>query len=111
VSATAYLAGAVLAGAVLAGALAYGSLMKAMRTGEWISVTPFRHIRRPFGIGLGVLRFQERIDATMSLCVAIIQATDLLIAWHGRRTEPRHTSAGTRGCRTTSRHRSSAHGL
>ncbi len=40
----------------------------------------------------------ERSDATMSLGVAVIQAYDLLIAWHGRRTEPRPTSADTRGC-------------
>ncbi|MCW5662876.1 MAG: hypothetical protein KIT35_03500 [Piscinibacter sp.] len=43
-----------LVGAVLVGALAYASLMKAMRTGDIASVTPFRCSRLLFGVGLGV---------------------------------------------------------
>jgi drug/metabolite transporter (DMT)-like permease len=77
-------AAACLAGAVAFGTFAYGSLMKAMRTGDIATVTPFRYTRLLFGIGLGVALFGERIDASMGLGCAIILFAGLLIAWHGR---------------------------
>jgi drug/metabolite transporter (DMT)-like permease len=85
-------AAACLAGAVFVGAFAYGALMKAMRTGDVATVTPFRFTRLFFGIGLGVAFFGERIDATMLLGCAVILAAGMLIAWHGWRTADR--SAG-----------------
>ena len=77
--------GAALAGAVAVGVLAYACLMKAMRTGDIATVTPFRYTRLLFGLALGVGVFGERIDAPMLLGCAIIVAAGLLIAWEGRR--------------------------
>lgn len=79
-------AAACLAGAVAVGTFAYAALMKAMRTGDVATVTPFRYTRLLFGLGLGVALFGERIDATMLLGCAIILLAGLLIAWHGWRT-------------------------
>lgn len=74
-----------LVGAVAVGVLAYACLMKAMRTGDIATVTPFRYTRLLFGVGLGVGVFGERIDGPMLLGCAIIVAAGLLIAWEGRR--------------------------
>lgn len=79
-------AAAYLAGAVGVGVFAYAALMKAMRTGDVATVTPFRYTRLLFGLGLGVALFGERIDATMLLGCAVILLAGLLIAWHGWRT-------------------------
>ena len=77
--------GAALAGAVAVGVLAYACLMKAMRTGDIATVTPFRYTRLLFGLALGVGVFGERIDVPMLLGCTIIVAAGLLIAWEGRR--------------------------
>jgi drug/metabolite transporter (DMT)-like permease len=71
--------------AVLVGVLAYAALMKAMRTGDIATVTPFRYTRLVFGVGLGVLVFGERLDAGMVLGSVVIALAGLLIAWDGRR--------------------------
>ncbi|SHF05089.1 EamA-like transporter family protein [Ruegeria intermedia] len=73
-----------LTGAVVMGAVAYASLMLAMRTGEVSAVTPFRYTRLLFGIGLGVLIFDEHLDQTMWLGSALIVASGLYILWRGR---------------------------
>lgn len=75
----------VLAAAVLVGVLAYACLMKAMRTGDIATVTPFRYTRLLFGLGLGVGVFDERIDGLMLLGCGIIVAAGLLTAWAGHR--------------------------
>jgi drug/metabolite transporter (DMT)-like permease len=75
---------ACLAGAVAVGVFGYAALMKAMRTGDVATVTPFRYTRLFFGIGLGMAVFEERIDAPMMLGCAIIVAAGMLVAWHGR---------------------------
>ncbi|MDB6176720.1 DMT family transporter [Paracoccus sp. Z330] len=54
-----------LAGAMLAGVGAYFALMKAMRTGEVSAVTPFRYTRLLFGIGFGILFFNESLTVPM----------------------------------------------
>jgi drug/metabolite transporter (DMT)-like permease len=74
-----------LVAAVAVGVLAYACLMKAMRTGDIATVTPFRYTRLIFGVALGVIAFGERIDAPMLLGCTIIMAAGLLIAWDGRR--------------------------
>jgi drug/metabolite transporter (DMT)-like permease len=74
-----------LTGAVSMGVLAYSALMKAMRTGEVSAVTPFRYTRLLFGIGLGVLLFDESLDETMWIGSALIVASGLYILWRGRR--------------------------
>ena len=80
-------AGACLASAVLLGPAAYSALMQAMRSGDIATVTPFRYSRMFFGIGLGVVVFGERLDATMVLGCGVIVLAGLLIAWHGRRSQ------------------------
>lgn len=74
-----------MSGAIVMGVMAYASLMKAMRTGEVSSVTPFRYSRLLFGIGLGVVMFGERLDQTMWIGSALIVASGLYILWRGRR--------------------------
>ncbi len=83
-----------LVGAVLVGTLAYASLMKAMRTGDIASVTPFRYTRLLFGVGLGVALFDERVDSAMLLGCTVIVAAGLLIAWDGRRRRAAASSSG-----------------
>ncbi|WP_170785046.1 DMT family transporter [Ruegeria lacuscaerulensis] len=74
-----------MTGAIIMGVMAYASLMKAMRTGEVSSVTPFRYSRLLFGIGLGVVMFGERLDQTMWIGSALIVASGLYILARGRR--------------------------
>ena len=59
--------------------------MKAMRTGDIATVTPFRYTRLLFGVGLGVVAFNETVDTPMLLGCAIIAGARLFIAWSGRR--------------------------
>ncbi len=75
-----------MAGAIVMGVMAYAALMKAMRTGEISSVTPFRYSRLLFGIGLGVAMFGERLDQAMWIGSALIVASGLYILWRGRQT-------------------------
>ncbi len=77
-------AATALIAAVAVGVLAYACLMKAMRTGDIATVTPFRYTRLFFGLALGVFVFGEQIDGPMILGCAIILAAGLLIAWDGR---------------------------
>jgi len=77
--------GAAVAAAVGVGVLAYACLMKAMRTGDVATVTPFRYTRLLFGVALGVLAFGEPVDRQILLGCAIIAAAGLLIAREGRR--------------------------
>lgn len=74
-----------LVAAVSFGTLAYACLMKAMRTGDVSTVTPFRYTRLLFGVALGVFVFGEQIDGPMLLGCVIILAAGLLLAWEGRR--------------------------
>ncbi|MHA7773966.1 DMT family transporter [Roseibium sp. M-1] len=76
-----------LAAAVSCGVFAYSALMKAMRTGEIATVTPFRYSRLLFGILLGTLWFGESIDAWMLTGCAIIVGSGLFILWRGNRAK------------------------
>nr|WP_281288835.1 DMT family transporter [Phaeobacter marinintestinus] len=75
---------AFLVGAVLSGVLAYSALMKAMRTGDVSAVTPFRYSRLLFGIGFGVLVFNERLDSAMLIGSGLIVLSGLFILWRGK---------------------------
>jgi drug/metabolite transporter (DMT)-like permease len=75
----------ILGAAVLWGAFAYMSLMKAMRTGSVSVVTPFRYSRLLFGIALGVLFFEEKIDLSMAIGCAVVVASGLFILARGNR--------------------------
>jgi drug/metabolite transporter (DMT)-like permease len=74
----------VLLAAVLVGTLAYAALMRAMRTGDIATVTPFRYSRLLFGVGLGVGVFGERLDAGIVLGSLVIASAGVLIAWDAR---------------------------
>ena len=74
-----------LTAAVTCGVFAYGALMKAMRTGEVSSVTPFRYSRLLFGLLLGVLWFEERIDLQMLVGCAVIVAAGIFILFRGNK--------------------------
>lgn len=76
---------AAFAAAISAGVLAYSSLMKAMRTGEVASVTPFRYTRLLFGVGLGILFFDERLDMAMIAGCGLIVAAGLFLLWRGQK--------------------------
>ena len=69
------------------GVAAYSSLMKAMRTGEVSAVTPFRYTRLLFGIGFGVLLFDEHLDLAMLIGSGLIVVSGLFILWSGRRVQ------------------------
>jgi drug/metabolite transporter (DMT)-like permease len=71
----------LLAGAVGVGTLAYAALMKAMRTGDLATVTPFRYTRLLFGLSVGAWVFGERVDAAMIAGCLVIVAAGWLIAW------------------------------
>jgi len=79
-----FFSAAAVALAVVIGVLAYTCLMKAMRTGDIATVTPFRYTRLLFGVGLGVVAFNETVDTPMLLGCAIIAGAGLFIAWSGR---------------------------
>jgi drug/metabolite transporter (DMT)-like permease len=62
--------------------------MRALRTGEITAVAPFRYTRIFFGVGAGVLFFDEQLDAVMLLGCAIVLAAGLLVAWDVRSPRP-----------------------
>ena len=73
-----------LIGASTTGGLAYACLMTAMRTGEVSAVTPFRYTRLLFGIGLGVVLFNERLEPAMLIGCGLIVLSGLFILWRGK---------------------------
>jgi drug/metabolite transporter (DMT)-like permease len=73
-----------LLAAVLAGVAAYSFLMKAMRTGDVSSVTPFRYTRLLFGIALGVVLFGEQLNLAMLVGSTLVVASGLFILWRGK---------------------------
>lgn len=75
-----------LLGAVVMGAAAYSGLMKAMRTGEVSAVTPFRYSRLLFGIALGIVMFDERLDVPTLIGCGFIVLSGLFILWRGQRS-------------------------
>lgn len=66
------------------GVFAYSALMKAMRTGEVSAVTPFRYSRLLFGVGLGVVWFEESFDSYMAIGSGLIVLSGLFILWRGK---------------------------
>ncbi|MBW4706442.1 DMT family transporter [Roseobacter sp. YSTF-M11] len=73
-----------LVASVVSGVAAYACLMRAMRTGEVSSVTPFRYTRLLFGIAIGVAVFGERLEFSMLLGSGLIVLSGLFILWRGR---------------------------
>lgn len=86
---------AVIAAAVSVGVLSYAALMRSLRTGEISAVAPFRYTRIFFGVGAGVLLFDERLDAVMLIGCAIVLAAGLLVALDARSPRPGPTTART----------------
>ena len=61
------------------GCFSYFSLMKAMRRGDVSFVTPFRYTRILFGVGAGVLLFDETMTVGLILCSIIIIGSGLFL--------------------------------
>lgn len=78
-----------LGAAVFCGVFAYSALMKAMRTGEVATVTPFRYSRLLFGVLLGAVWFGETIDVRMLVGCSVIVGSGLFILWRGNRAKQR----------------------
>lgn len=76
-----------LIGAVFFGVVAYAGLMKAMRIGEVSAVTPFRYTRLLFGVGFGVLLFNERLSVSILTGCGLIVVSGLFVLWRGQRVE------------------------
>lgn len=81
--------------AVFCGVFAYSALMKAMRTGEIATVTPFRYSRLLFGVLLGAVWFDERIDTQMLIGCTVIVGSGLFILWRGNRAKSTQPSDPT----------------
>lgn len=75
----------VLALVSVVGVCAYSALMKAMRTGEVSAVTPFRYSRLLFGVGIGVVFFNEGFDVYMAIGSGLIVLSGLFILWRGQK--------------------------
>lgn len=76
----------------IVGVASYSSLMKAMRTGEVSAVAPFRYSRLPMGLALGVVWFDEQLDASIFLGCALIIMSGLLILSDRPTLETAHAS-------------------
>ena len=74
--------------ALTAGVFAYTALMTAMRTGSIAAVTPYRYTRLLFGISIGVIAFDEQLDAAMLLGCAVVIGAGLFIGWQSQRRQP-----------------------
>jgi drug/metabolite transporter (DMT)-like permease len=68
-----------LSGAAVFGVAAYVALMKAMRTGAVSVVTPFRYTRLLFGIVLGTIAFDERLDLPVVVGSLVIVLSGVFI--------------------------------
>ncbi|MFB2532973.1 DMT family transporter [Paracoccus sp. p3-h83] len=74
-----------LAAATVVGVAAYLMLTAAMRMGEVGVIAPFRYTRLVFAIALGVLVFDERIDAAMIAGSVLIVGSGLFTLLRSRR--------------------------
>ena len=78
----------IICAALTAGVFAYTALMTAMRTGSIAAVTPYRYTRLLFGISIGVIAFDEQLDAAMLLGCAVVIGAGLFIGWQSQRRQP-----------------------
>jgi uncharacterized membrane protein len=78
----------MISAALFAGVFAYTALMSAMRTGSIAAVTPYRYTRLLFGISIGVLAFEEKLDAPMILGCAVVICAGLFVGWQNQRRQP-----------------------
>ncbi|WP_245578208.1 DMT family transporter [Marinobacterium litorale] len=82
-----------LVGTIFFGVIAYMALMKAMRTGEVSTVTPFRYSRLLFGVALGYFVFGEPLNPSFWLGSAVIVSSGLFIMWRRRPAKSYKTPA------------------
>ncbi len=67
------------------GVLSYSALVGAMRAGDLSFVTPFRYTRIVFALLVGVLVFDEGVDAVMLLGAALVVGAGLFTWWREAR--------------------------
>jgi drug/metabolite transporter (DMT)-like permease len=78
----------MIAAALVAGVFAYTALMTAMRTGSIGAVTPYRYSRLLFGTSIGVMVFDEQLNAPVILGCAVVIGAGLFIGWQNQRRQP-----------------------
>lgn len=78
----------MIAAALMAGVFAYTALMTAMRTGSIGAVTSYRYSRLLFGTSIGVMVFDEQLNAPMILGCAVVIGAGLFIGWQNQRRQP-----------------------
>lgn len=74
----------VLTAAIIFGVIAYIALMKAMRTGQVSTVTPFRYSRLLFGVALGYYVFNEPLSPSFWFGSLVIVSSGLFIMLQGK---------------------------
>jgi len=75
----------LLVGVLIVGPLGYYAIVAAMRIGEVAVVTPFRYIRLVFAMIIGVLVFDENLDAMTLIGTAIIIGSGLFTIYREQR--------------------------
>ena len=78
----------MISAALAAGVFAYTALMSAMRTGSIAAVTPYRYTRLLFGISIGIIAFDEKLDAPMLVGCAVVICAGLFVGWQNQRRQP-----------------------
>ncbi len=74
-----------LGGAVLVGVVAYYMLVGATRVGQMSLIAPFRYTRLVFALAIGIIVFDETIDALTLLGAAIIVTSGIYTLWREAR--------------------------
>jgi len=77
--------GAQMTAMVALGTLSYYAIVRAMRMGDVAYVTPFRYSRLIFALIIGVVVFDETLDAAMLLGSGIIVASGIFTVWRERK--------------------------
>jgi drug/metabolite transporter (DMT)-like permease len=70
-----------LATGIVLGVVGYGSLISAMRIGEVSTITPFRYTRLIFGLSIGYLIFNEKIEASAGFGCLLIVLSSLVVLY------------------------------
>ncbi|MCG3267564.1 DMT family transporter [Yoonia sp. I 8.24] len=83
-----------LGGAVLVGVIAYYMLVGATRIGQMSLIAPFRYTRLVFALAIGIIVFDETIDALTLLGAAIIVTSGIYTLW--REARLRRTSLASK---------------
>ena len=76
---------AILTATIVSTVAGYYAITAAMRVGDIATVTPFRYSRILFGVGLGILVFDEKLPVSAIIGVIVVIAAGLFIVIRERR--------------------------